>query len=50
LTVQIPEEGRLTEVRERAADIRLEDHNRGECDVHEEVTDQPVDRLQRGQP
>ena len=50
LPVEVAEERRLAEVRERAADVRLENHDRRERDVDQHVADQPVDRLQRRQP
>ena len=50
LAVEIPEERRLAEMRQRAADIGLEDHDRRKCHVHQHVADHPVHRLERRQP
>ena len=38
--------GARPEVRERAADVGLEQHDGGEDDVADDVADQPVDRLE----
>ena len=50
LAVEIAEERRLSEMRERAADVRLENHDRRKGDVDQHVPDHPVDGLQRRQP
>ena len=50
LPVEVAEERRLAEVRERAPDVGLEDHDRRKGDVDQHVPDHPVDGLQRHQP
>ncbi len=50
LAVEIAEERRLAEVRQRAADVGLEDDDRRKRDVDQHVADHPVERLQRRQP
>ena len=47
LTVEIPEERRPAEMRERAANVGLKDDNRGKRDVNQRIADQPIERLQR---
>ena len=43
---EIAEERRAAEVRERAADVRLKQHDHGEHDIAEHVPDQPVHRFE----
>ena len=43
---QVPEKARAAEVRQRPADLRLEDDNGGEDDVAGDVADEPVDRVE----
>ena len=50
LTIEVAEEGRLAEVRQRAADVGLEDHDGREDHVDQHVADHPVEGLQRGEP
>ena len=47
---EIPEERRAAEVRQRAADVGLEQHDDREDDVAEQVADQPVDGLEVAPP
>ena len=49
LAIEVPEERRLAEVRERPADVGLEQHDGGKRHVEEHVPDEPVERLQRRQ-
>ena len=50
LTIEVAEERRLAEVRQRAADVGLEDHDGREDHVDQHVADHPVEGLQRGEP
>ena len=49
LAIEVPEERRLAEVRERATDVGLEQHDGGKRHVEQHVPDEPVQRLQRRQ-
>ena len=49
LAIEIPEKRRLAEVRERAADVGLEDDDRRKGDERQHVPDHPVQGLERRQ-
>ncbi len=47
---QVAEKRRAAQVRQRAADIGLKQHDRRKDDVADQIADQPVHRLELGQP